>query len=123
MGYLFDKMGFDHRWKKWMRGCLEDKCYSVLVNGSPIDSIMVTRGLKQGDPLSPLIFTLIGEGLNKLIEKDRDMGNVKSFPVTKGGPMVSPLHFADDTLCFYEAIKEEIFGYKAVLRCFELVSG
>lgn len=86
MGYLFDRMDFDHRWKKWMRACVEDATYSVQVNGSPIEPIAANKGFKQDDPLSPYIFTLVREGLNKLVEKARNLGIVRGFSVIESNP-------------------------------------
>lgn len=62
--------------------CIEDTTYSILVNGSPTVPIAANRGLRQGDPLSPFIFTLVGEGLNRLVEKARDLGIVRGFQVS-----------------------------------------
>lgn len=50
-----------------------------------------------------------------------DLGIFKGFKETKDGPMVTHLQFADDTLG--KASREELMGFKAILRCFALVSG
>lgn len=62
VGFLFDKMGFGERWRKWIKVCIEGSSYSILVNGSPLDPIDANRGLTQGDPLSLFIFSLLGDG-------------------------------------------------------------
>lgn len=65
-------------WKKWMKSCVEYH-NTPLVNGSSAAPIATDRGLRQGDPLSAFIFTLVGEGLNRLIDKARDLGIVRGF--------------------------------------------
>lgn len=77
-------MGFGYKWKKWMKSFIDDTTYSILVNGSPTAPIAANKGLMQGDPLSPFIFTLVGEGLNRLIDKARDLvkpHRLKPFPL------------------------------------------
>ena len=61
------RMGFDERWIRLMMICLTSVSYSVLVNGEPKGMIIPTRGIRQGDPLSPFLFLLYTEGLNGLI--------------------------------------------------------
>lgn len=65
--------------------------------------------------MSPFIFTLVGESLNKLVMKAKELGIVKDITVTH-------LQFADDIFFLCEPKKEEVKGFKAILRFFELVS-
>ncbi|MCH82219.1 LINE-1 reverse transcriptase like, partial [Trifolium medium] len=95
---------------------------SVLVNGSPTEEINIRRGLKQGDPLAPLLFLIVAEGLGALMRMVVDRGRFKPFSVGRGGMLISILQYVDDTLCIREATVENLWAVKAVLRGFEMAS-
>ncbi|MCH91218.1 LINE-1 reverse transcriptase like, partial [Trifolium medium] len=63
------KMGFLEGWLKWMRACIFDSLMSILINGSPTEDFKVERGLRQGDPLSPLLFLIVAEGLAGMMRR------------------------------------------------------
>ena len=67
--YLLDKMGFGVKWSGWIKACVTFVRFSVLVNGSSEGFFGSSRGLRQGDPLSPVLFLLIMEVLRKILRK------------------------------------------------------
>ncbi|GKV16128.1 hypothetical protein SLEP1_g26814 [Rubroshorea leprosula] len=81
------------------------------------------KGLRQGDPLSPFLFLMIGEGLHGLVSKAETVGMFHGIPIGTRGLEVSLLQFADDTVIMGRAESSNIFMVKSILRWFELMSG
>ncbi|GAU36827.1 hypothetical protein TSUD_320640 [Trifolium subterraneum] len=123
LDYMLRRFGFNTKWRAWMKACICSGSMSVLVNGSPTEEISIKRGLKQGDPLAPLLFLLVAEGLGALMIEAVEKGHFKPFLVGRGRLPVSILQYADDTLFIGEATVENLWTLKAILRGFELVSG
>ena len=94
------QMGFNSKWVGWILECIRSVTYSILVNGEPQGHIVPTRGIRQGDPLSPYLFLLCSEGLNGLIQQAVTEGNIQGVSLCKNGPKISHLFFADDSLLF-----------------------
>ena len=76
---LLDRMGFGSKWISWMRACISTVRFSVIVNGSPTGFFDSSRGLRQGDPLSPLLFLLIMEVLSCMLRRSVERGFIKGF--------------------------------------------
>lgn len=93
-------MGFHGRLINLIYGCIKSVSYSVLVNGEPKGNITPTRGIRQGDSLSPYLFLLCSEGLNGLIQKAVRKGAIKGFSFCKSGPK-SPTYFLQMTLSYF----------------------
>ncbi|XP_075633396.1 uncharacterized protein LOC142605854 [Castanea sativa] len=112
---LMEKMGFVDRWIQLIYSCISSVSYSILVNGEPCGDIRPTRGLRQGDPLSPYLFILVFEGLNGLIQQAMAAGDIRGFSLCRNGPRISHSFFADDTLLFCRAKFREIKEYECYL--------
>nr|KAJ0204559.1 hypothetical protein LSAT_V11C500290840 [Lactuca sativa] len=78
-------MGFGDKMKSWLKGCLESSKSSVLFNGSPTEEFPISKGVKQGDPLSPFLFIAVMEGLSAATRAACDtrifhvLGNLPSY--------------------------------------------
>jgi hypothetical protein len=123
LDYMLRRFGFGEKWRGWMKVCVCSGNMSILVNGSPTEEICIKRGLKQGDPLAPLLFLIVAEGLGALMRMAVERGRFQPFLVGRGALPVSILQNADDTLCIGEASVSNLWALKAVLRGFELASG
>ena len=103
---MLERSGFSTKWRQWILFCLSTVRFSILINGSPCDFFGSSRGLRQGDPLSPLLFVLVMEALGRMLDKVVLEGRMLGFSVGKleGRSMaVSHLLFVNDTLIFCKA--------------------
>ncbi|GMI89472.1 hypothetical protein HRI_002616500 [Hibiscus trionum] len=116
-------MGFGARWRRWIRWCLSSASMSVLVNGAPSDKFRLSRGLRQGCPLSPLLFNIVGEVLSSLIDKAIELNLLSGAVVGNSNQQVSHLRFADDLILFLEADLSNVKCVLRLLRIFEAASG
>lgn len=82
-----------------------------------------SRGLRQGDPLSPYLFVIMMEKFAHLIQREVEEDNWRPFRLKKKGTCVSHLFFADDLILFAEANMEQAAILKACLDDFCDVSG
>jgi hypothetical protein len=97
-----------------------------IVNGSPTGFFDSSRGLRQGDPLSPLLFLLIMEVLSQMLRKTEEGGFIKGFQAGTAADnrvCVSHLLHADDTILFCDANLVQLLYIRMVLTCFEVVTG
>ena len=119
--YLLDRMGFGQKWKKWIKACVSSVRFSVLVNGSPEGFFGSSCGLRQADPLSPLLFLLIMEVLSRLLKKIEECNLIWGFhvgSVNSVGVHISHMLFLDDTILFCDASREQLLSIILVLSCF-----
>jgi exonuclease III len=124
--YLLKRCGFGDRWCSWIKHCISTVRFSVLINGSPSGFFGSSRGVRQGDPLSPFLFVLIMEAFSRMIDAIYSRGLISGFSVgsrNHDNVEVSHLLFADDTLVFCGADASQISYLRALLVCFEAVSG
>lgn len=83
--------------------CISSPTMQVLWNGEALEEFTPSRGIRQGDPISPYLFVLCIERLFQAIETKVNEGRWIPIQVSRGGPKISHLAFADDLIFFTEA--------------------
>ena len=102
------KLGFLEVWVDRVMSCVSTPFFSIRINGKAYGNIVPTRGIRQGDPLSPYLFLLCAEGFMSLLAKAKSKGRLHGVAVRKRAPSVTNLLFDDDSLIFCQANKNEV---------------
>lgn len=95
--YLF-KLGFHQRWVGWIMQCITTVPFSVKFNGEQLPFFFPSRGLRQGDPLSPYLFILMANVISTLITQAISIGHIKGIRLNRWCPTLSHLFFANDVI-------------------------
>ncbi|KAJ9549873.1 hypothetical protein OSB04_022416 [Centaurea solstitialis] len=120
---IMEQMGFGCKWCDWIKGCISSASISVLINGSPSEEFLISRGLRQGDPLSPFLFLLVGEALQVMTLEACEKGLFKGVTLASSNRNVSLIQYADDALFFGHWSKRTVGNLMKILHCFYEVSG
>ena len=102
------KLGFPEKWIERVMTCVTTTSFSILLNGKPYGNVTLSRGVRQGDPLSPYLFLLCAEGFTSLLAKAESDGKIHGTSICRGAPKVSILLFTDDSLLFCKATQNEM---------------
>ena len=117
------QMGFQEQWVALIMECVTSVTYSLLVNGEPCGNIKPSRGIRQGDSLSPYLFLLCLEGLHRMIHKAASNGDIQGISICRNGTKLTHLFFADDSLLFCRATSHDCQKMLEILSSYDRVSG
>lgn len=120
---IMKKLGFNDKWTQWIMKCVTTVKYRVSFDGHLLESFCPTRGLRQGDPLSPFLFLLVAEGLSTLIRNAIQQGNLKDLRICRRALGISHLLFADDSLLFFWASADHAQVIKRILSTYQVATG
>jgi hypothetical protein len=109
------KLGFDARWVSLIMSCVSSVKYSIRFNSNTTESFSPTRGIRQGDPLSPYLFLLCAEGLSSMITHPKVNKELTGVRVGRDAPIVTHLLFADDSLILMEANEKNAMMLKKIM--------
>lgn len=112
---------FPIRWIKWMEELLFSAQSAVVVNGETTDFIRHRRGLRQGDPLSPMLFIIATDVFQQMIAVTN---SVVATPLSaRHDNAIIALQYADDTAVIANAEQRTLIIIKVALRVFAKASG
>ncbi|XP_042012194.1 uncharacterized protein LOC121760620 [Salvia splendens] len=116
------RIGFPDAWTGLIERCIGSCWFSVLINGVPAVFFKSTRGLRQGDPISPALFLIaadyLSRALDRLILGKKDM----IFKASRRCMEISHLAYADDIIIFTQAAANPLHRLRACLDGYEGVS-
>ncbi|XP_056690367.1 uncharacterized protein [Spinacia oleracea] len=121
--FCLARKGFDRNSTDLILNCIASPATSIIVNGKPSPSFKTTRGIRQGDPISPYVFIICMEYLADMISEAASKENWKPFYLKRNGIPITHLMFADDLLLFGDTSAKTLSGMKEVLRNFWDCSG
>ncbi|GMJ02632.1 hypothetical protein HRI_003932400 [Hibiscus trionum] len=120
---MLGRMGFSRLWVLRIMLCVRTVTYSVVLNGSVGLVFNPTRGIRQGDPLSPYLFLICSEGLSALLRIAASNNELQGARINRYAPTITHLLFADDSLVFGEANSRGAQKLKDLLQVYARCSG
>ncbi|XP_022003043.1 uncharacterized protein LOC110900463 [Helianthus annuus] len=118
---VLQRFGFHNKMVKWIMTCVTTASYSVSINGDIHGYFPGKRGLRQGDPMSPYLFTLIMEVLSLLLQKAAESSFKYHAHCTK--QKIINVSFADDLFIFVNGDISSVKKVKNALELFTSISG
>lgn len=115
--------GFSPKWISWIESFVSGGSVAVNVNNDVGSYFQTKKGLRQGDPLSPLLFNIVADMLAILIKRAKVDGQVSGVVPHLVDDDLSILQYADDTILFMEHNLEKACNMKLLLCAFEQLSG
>jgi hypothetical protein len=115
--------GFDPTWVSWIVNLTSSALFSILINGVPSSPFSPTRGIRQGDPLSPFLFIILAEGLNRTLKVAISDCSLSGLTLHGISPPISHSQFIYDSLLMGVPTVREALRIKSIINLFCEASG
>jgi hypothetical protein len=122
MKSLLTAFGFSKDWISWIMNLISSSFFSILVNGVPSQPFSPSRGIRQGDPLSPFLFLIMVEGLGHYIKASIQNGSLQGLHLHGLQPTASHSQFVDDTMLLNTPTTQEANKLRSILNDFSEAS-
>lgn len=117
------RMGFGEMLIDMVFRIISNNWYSILINGQPQGFFKSSRGIKQGDPLSPTLFIIAAECMSRALNALHRDEKFRGFGMPKWSPYINHLAYAYDTIIFSSADNYSLRLVMDTLATYEKVSG
>ncbi|VFQ90505.1 unnamed protein product [Cuscuta campestris] len=114
---VLSAFGFSSHAIKILVANLKSTHFSILINGEPTGFFKMERGIKQGDPLSPILYILGVEGLSRSLNHHVNSGFITPFNAGRC-PKINHLAFADDLILFTNGHFRNLLRIKGILESY-----
>jgi hypothetical protein len=118
---VLEAKGFGLKWRDWIACLFLSTSTKIVVNGELTDRFFHRRGLRQGDPLSPLLFVIATDILAELFSLADRQGTLKANHLLQHKNRISL--YADDVVIFAEPDQYDLASIRSLLECFGEASG
>jgi hypothetical protein len=118
---LMQRRGFPNRWRAWITLLFSTSISRILLNGFAGHEIVHGRGLRQGDPLSPLLFDIAMDTLPRLLELATQFGMLHPLPGRIISSRISL--YADDAIIFLKPDAIDVANLRDILQSFSETTG
>lgn len=119
---ILTTFGFAPSWIRWIYSLISSAFFSVLINGIPSATFRPSRGIRQGDPLSPFLFVIMAEGLGRSITAAKINRRLRGLSF-HNSPVHTHQQFVDDNMLFAHPSVQEARLIKSLLSTFSDASG
>ena len=120
---VLEAFGFSHQWVNLIFKFISTPKISVLINGTPEGFFEISRGIRQGDPLSPSLFILMAEAFGRAVSNAYEERRISGISVTRNLPRITHQQYADDTILPGKSSVREAMGFKSILQQYMDASG
>lgn len=114
---LLIHLGFPHQFITWIMACISTPSFSVLINGSATLFFHSEQGLRQGCPLSPLLFLIVMDSLSRLIESVKRIGDFSGLKISDDW-FLTHLLFVDDVMIFLNSSIQDSRTFSKIISLF-----
>jgi hypothetical protein len=120
---VLKRKNFPPKWLEWMKQIIEGVKIGININGNDGHFFNTYKGLRQGGPLSPLLFNLVSDARATMFENAKLTGQIRGLvpKLVEGG--LTHLQYADNTIIFLNYDDQSIYNTKSLLYFFEDVDG
>ena len=103
---------------KWFVACFKTTNMAILINGRLTKSFPISRGIRQGCPLSPYLFTIAAEGLSSILGWLHHNGLIEGYPADGRRIFITHQLFADDLILVGKTSLSEVLSWEQALRVY-----
>jgi hypothetical protein len=115
--------GFSEKWCSWVKHFTQGENVNIKINDQLDPYFQTKKGLRQGDPLSPILFNIVVDMLAVLIARAKEVGLIDGVVPHLVQDGLSILQYVDDTVIFLGHDVEKVVNLKLILSTFEQLSG